>query len=308
MVVLTAFGRDWPAWLAHATRPASDTEEEQRDRTVSQVRKAIADSGELAAGDVAVYAKGSYRHRTNVRGDADVDVAVEWRRTFCVHTWGETEGMGPAQFGYRRADSSRVIAPAQLRARVGRAMVRAFGASRVDLSGRHAIHIAEGATTLPADVVPCHQLRRYDTPSVYHVGSRLYPLGGGHIDNFPDQHYANGVAKNKATGGRYKDVVRCTKRLDEDLRSRGLIAEPVAGYAIECLLYNVPNDRFGNSRVMDDVIDTFLFLATGLGKPNVYLNWLEVCELTYLFQGDPRHSPQAARYLLMTALKQMEVL
>lgn len=44
-------------------------------------------------------------------------------------------------------------------------------------------------------------------------GHRIYPMSGGHVDNHPQQNYDNSVAKNKATGRRYKEIVRCTKRL-----------------------------------------------------------------------------------------------
>jgi tRNA nucleotidyltransferase (CCA-adding enzyme) len=71
--------RDWETWLHNSIGPASDTEEQDRDRTERRIRDAILAEGRLA-GKVRVFVKGSYANGTNVRRDSDVDVAVEWKR------------------------------------------------------------------------------------------------------------------------------------------------------------------------------------------------------------------------------------
>jgi hypothetical protein len=45
-------------------------------------------------------AKGSYANNTNVRRDADVDIAVEWTNTFKVGTWAKLPTA--QQLGYSR--------------------------------------------------------------------------------------------------------------------------------------------------------------------------------------------------------------
>ena len=67
--------RDWEAWLATASGPASAREEDERDRTEKRIREAIRASSEISA-SVRVFAKGSYANGTNVRRNADVDIAV----------------------------------------------------------------------------------------------------------------------------------------------------------------------------------------------------------------------------------------
>jgi hypothetical protein len=54
--------RDWEAWLAGASGPASPTEEAERDRTETRIRDAIRASTEVSS-DVRVYAKGCYAKR-----------------------------------------------------------------------------------------------------------------------------------------------------------------------------------------------------------------------------------------------------
>lgn len=294
--------RDWASWLETATAPASATEEQERDRTEARIRQAIVDSGEFAEGDVRVYAKGSYAHRTNVRRDADVDIAVEWTRFAYVSVWGETADMGPEELGYRPASEDQIITPADLRGRIERAMRSAFP-SRVDTTGRVAIKV-EGAA-LPADVVPCFGLKRYDAVGVSVPGSRLFPTSGAWIDNFPRQHYDNGVTKNANTAGRYKKVVRCFKRLEADLTERGLMNAEVPGYVVECLLWNVPDHLFNQGRVIDDVRGCLIWLWNALVDPERYRDFVEVCRLVYLYRSG-RHRPEDALAFVRSAFSEID--
>lgn len=283
--------RDWESWLATASGPASATEEQERDRTEHEIRRAIA--GAPAIRDwVTVYAKGSYANGTNVRRDADVDVAVEWNHTAKVDTWGETAGMGPAELGYTPV--SEPMTPHLFRRHVEEALVAAFGSGRVDRSGDKAINLIASTGTLDADVVPCFELHRYDRARSYVVGHRLFPKSGGYVDNFPRQNYDNGVAKNRATRRRYKDIVRCTKRLVGELHERGAIRQDYPGYLIESLIYNVPNDRFGYARRYDDMQQVFAFLWNGLQDANQYNIWTEPNELIMLFRGHRNRIPKNA--------------
>lgn len=203
-------GRDWEAWLAAASGPASPTEEQERDRTEKRIRDAITAATDIPS-SVRVHAKGSYASNTNVRRDADVDIAVEWNETIKVMTWGDTTRMTPAQFGYTPADEP--VTPAEFRHRLERAMIAAFGAGPVDTTPDKHIGVGAGASTLDADVAPCFALNRYDAPRLAHRGHRIFPKSGGFVDNYPKQNHDNGVAKNNATGRCYKEIVRCVKRL-----------------------------------------------------------------------------------------------
>ena len=283
--------RDWESWLHAAARPASETEEAERDRTEERIRRAIRASSELPT-SVRVYAKGSYANNTNVRRDADVDIAVEWTDQFKVMTWGETERMTAAELAYTPVDD--MISPADFRARVERALRAAFGTGAVDTSGNKAIDVAGGSNALDADVVPCFTLRRYDSRYRYVEGTRLFPRNGGWIDNYPKQHYENGVAKNTATGRRFKAIVRCLKRLEAEMLEARTITRAVPGYLIECLVYNVPNDRFGHNRLLDDTRAVFGFLWNGLRDDEIYNDWAEVNDLKYLFRASQTWTPQEA--------------
>src|SRR5688572_16642530 len=92
--------RDWETWLQTAARPASPTEEAERDRTVERVKRAIESSVDIPSTSVSVYVKGSYASNTNVRRDSDVDVAVEWIEWAYVSKTRSTRDMTPEQLGF----------------------------------------------------------------------------------------------------------------------------------------------------------------------------------------------------------------
>ncbi len=294
--------RNWEPWLQSAARPASATEEAKRDRTEQRIREAIRASSEIPS-SVRVYVKGSYKTNTNVRQDADVDICVEWTASFYVDTWGETAGMGPDELKYTPATNPMM--PAEFRARVERALVRQLGSALVDTSGDKAIDVAASSNTLDADVIPCFELRRYDTPHRYVVGQRLFPKSGGEIDNFPQQNYDNGVTKNTATSRRYKQIVRCIKRLEAEIFEEGRLPREYPGYLIECLTYNVPNWKFGNATLYADMQAVFDYLWNATSSQEEAEKLVEVNELLMIFRGRPDRVPKNAHAFIDTAWRRI---
>ena len=81
---------------------------------------------------------------------------------------------------------------------------------------------------------------------------------------------------------RFKAMVRVLKSLrNEMLETKVAAAEPSIGFLIECLVWNVPNNLFGNPRYEDDLkaILTFLYNATasdrsfGTSRPSTTSAW-----------------------------------
>lgn len=295
--------RDWETWLRNSTGPASETEEQDRDRTEKRIRDAIIASD--LPSSVRVYAKGSFANNTNVRRDADVDVAVEWNETIKVNTWGDTAGMTPAQLGYTPVDEA--MTPDEFRRRVERALIAAFGTGPVDSTPDKHVGVMAGAGTLDADVVPCFALDRYDAPRATCRGHRIYAKSGGSVDNFPKQNYENGVAKNDATSRRYKENVRCIKRLVGELYDDRVISRDYPGYLLESLVYNVPNPRFGHDRRYDDIQSAFGYLWNGLQDESVYLAWREPSELLMLFRGRADRIPRNALNVIEKAWQRIGI-
>jgi hypothetical protein len=279
--------RDWESWFQTAAQPASPTEEAKRDRTEQRIREAIHASPEIPNSSIRIYVKGSYKTGTNVRQDADVDVCVEWQDFFYVDTWGETTGMGPSELNYTPAEPSSLVEPADFRARIERALVARFGPSAVDMAGAKAIDVAAGTDTLDADAIPSFRIKRYDTTLDAHEGQRIFPKSGGAIDNFPQQNYDNGVTKNKNTALRYKKIVRCLKKLENELYEDGGIPREYPGYLIECLAYNVPDTLFRGATLTADVNAALVWIWDATETQEKANELLEVNRLLRLFRGRP---------------------
>ncbi|MGY1771630.1 nucleotidyltransferase domain-containing protein [Blastococcus sp. SYSU D00813] len=277
---------DWEAWLRRAAQPPSDTEDGKRDRTEQQIKDAL-DAYAPLAGKYVVYAKGSYANNTNVRLNFDVDIAVEYTGYFYSDLSFALKGHDQSEVGV--VDSDDPYTREDFKRDIKAALVRAYGASAVE-PGRIALRIRENKTTLPADVVPSWEYRRYDGfdasgRPIMHVGSRVYPSDGGWVNNFPKIQVVEGIAKNNSTGRRYKRMVRCLKKMQTYLVETGELSEELPSYLVECLVYNVPNMLFGSDSYLEDFRKVLSFLWGETQEGGDWNDWVEVHGLHYLFRG-----------------------
>lgn len=277
---------DWEVWLRKAVKPPSDHEDSKRATTEAQIRRALAAYQPLKGKPYRVYVKGSYANNTNVRLNYDVDIAVEYHGYFYHDLCFDLEDEDKSVVGI--VDSSDPYTRADFKADVLTALREAFGSTAVEV-GKIAYRVRQKQTTLPADVVPCWEYRRYDaivngSPTV-HIGSRVYPSDGGHKDNFPKLQLDRGTAKNDVTGRRYKRMVRAFKKVQTRMVSEGLLEKELPSYFSECLVYNVGNDAFGHSTYLSDMRSVLaqIFNATLITGP--YAEWTHVHGLQYLFHG-----------------------
>jgi hypothetical protein len=289
---------NWEDTFRRWSGPASDTEDDKRDRTERAIQEAIQDSPELSGRQVRVFAKGSYKNNTNVRLDSDVDVAVEFQEIFYWDATNDAAGMSGADLGITPYSGS--YPPERFKDDVQRALVNRFGASTVD-RGDKAIHVQENSGSLSADVVPCFTYHRYDAiGSQYHQGIQLHADSGARIVNWPEQSYQRGVTKNVATGRRYKRVVRILKRLENDMVEKSIIAE-VPSFLTECLVYNVPNEGFQNNEYQANVRYVLAHLFNETSEGGDAEKWVEVNGLKWLFHPTQPWNKTQARNLLSEA-------
>jgi hypothetical protein len=171
--------------------------------------------------------------------------------------------------------------------------------------------VREKKTTLPADVVPCfeyhyiYDLDSYGRP-VYQQGTRIYPETGPHVHNWSQQQLTNGVAKNDATGRRYKRMVRALKRLETFLVQRKLI-RGAPSFLMECLVYNVRNDLLNNSTYVADMRAVLARIFNATRTDDECKDWLEVSELKYLLHRSQPWTRQQAHELASAAWDIMEL-
>jgi hypothetical protein len=186
--------------------------------------------------DPEIYLQGSYKNDTNIRGDSDVDVVAQLNSNFYSNLSEEqkrTLGLSPASYRWTN-----------FREDVLKALKNYYGQSQI-IEGNKSLKVRANNGRLPADVVVCSQYKKYKT-----VNSSDYVRGicfwtkndNRQVINYPKIHYANGVSKHQNSSEWYKPVVRLFKN------SRGNISrDATPSYFLECMLYNVPDSKFGKS-------------------------------------------------------------
>jgi len=276
----------------------SDTEKERREHAESMIRAAVKASSALAKRDIRVFAQGSYRNNTNIPQESDVDICVECSD----QTFSDTEAV--ANFSKPAAGlSPGTYTNAELRNDVEKALVAKFGRAAV-VRGNKAFDVSETTYRVDADVVAAFEHRRYASQTDYirPPGIQFFADDGAKVINWPEQHYSNGVAKNKSAAYRFKGVTRILKSLRFAMLDAGTAAaKPIPSYLIECLVYNALDTRFGHDRVYDDVSGVIAEVWNGTKTQAGCNDWREVNRLFYLLRGGQSWTREQAHEFLLAA-------
>lgn len=296
--------RSWEDTLRSWAEPPSDNEDSKRDRTEAQIKAALRGASELKGFDCKVYVKGSYANNTNVRLDFDVDIAVECRSFYFYNLRGQAATTKKAAI---QATFRGHVGPGSddFKEAVGSVLTKEFGQAAV-IPGKIAYRIRDGKTTLPADVVPCFEYHRiYDIDSKgqlqFHEGTKIFPITGKPVINWPQQQVERGTEKNNVTGRRYKRMVRALKRLQTDLVKQNLLPDDLPSFLVECLVYNVPNQYFGHKTYFADMRDVLATIYNATLQREKCEDWLEVNRLKYLFRSDQPWTFEQANILSLAA-------
>jgi hypothetical protein len=291
---MTTTAADHASWALQGSVDASR-------RTYASVQEALSRSKELADISYEVFLQGSYANSTNTRGDSDVDVVVMMTSTFMPD-------ISPLNVQQVRHYATNQIPGTtsftQLRDMVKRALDAYFGPSRVENKNK-CLKVAKRDGFVDADVVPAMQLRRFTSyeasgAATWIEGIYIDPLQGGRIINFPKEHIKQGQAKNKLASGNYKSAVRQVKRLRRKAVSRALLGPSDApGYLLECLVSNVPIDRFPSDPT-DRLVKVMAALHAYSAEDLHRLMWS--CDRIHkLFDSDPgNHNQYVAKRVIDT--------
>ncbi len=246
------------------------TEQDKCDNAVSAVSKALDADATLNPRSIRVFAQGSYCNRTNVRQDSDVDVCVR-----CLDTifYDLPPGMAPADFGLTVPTTYPY---SQYKNEVGAALTSYFKTGQVT-RGNKALDIKENTYRIAADAVACFLYKKFAPNGTALEGIAFLTDGGQRIVNWPEQNYQNGVEKNRLTGTRFKDVARIFKRVRYAMKDAGsAAADPIPSFLLECLAYNVPNDKLMLSTYTLTIRESILHLFTGTQNEQGCATWKEV--------------------------------
>lgn len=271
--------------------PPGKTEEERCSNAEKAIKNAIYESDKLNHRDIRIITQGSYRNNTNVKADSDVDVGILCFDTF-FHDF--PEGYNQESFGIKPATYHYE----QFKNEVGEALISYFGSGAV-ARGNKAFDVHETSYHVEADVAAFFEHRRYSEDGKYLSGVELCPDNGGRIINWPEQHYLNGVEKNKSTSRAFKSVVRIIKSLCNEMSENNIQqAKVIPGFLIECLVWNVPDSEFTHSVWTGDVRACLAHLFNNTKDEDKCKEWGEVSELKYLFRGSQKWTrPQAFSFI-----------
>lgn len=240
----------------------------------ASIKHALEKAGSPVAGlDTDIYLQGSYRNSTNIYGDSDIDVVVQLNSSF--HR--DVSALPPDQLAlYNQNYSNATYLWEHFRGDVLKALQDHYGAGKVT-PGAKSIKVVVGSGR-PADIVPVLHYRHYQSHygrgpgnESYISGIHFHDSAGAKVINYPKHHIENGESKNSAgrTNGAYKPGVRMFKNARNKLAADGSIADgSVPSYFLECLLYNVPDDKWSASPT-----DTYVNVVN-------YLNGLDLSTCT----------------------------
>lgn len=284
--------------LSSWAKGPGQTESDKCDNAVRAIRKAIDASTELAKLDITVFPQGSYRARTNVRQNSDVDVCVRCNTTFFPQY---PTGTNQATFGH----SDSALTFAQYKNLVYTALVSYFGRDGVSW-GNKAFDVHKNTYRIDADVVPTFEHRRYialaNGQYTYYSGVEFAPDNGPRIINWPDQTYANGVKRNDETSRRYKRLIRVMKRLRDRMKDDGLeSAKGFPSFLIECLVWNANVSVFDPTLYTEMLRAVIVDLWSRTDTDSNCSTWGEVNELKYLFRASQPWTREQVRLFLRDA-------
>ena len=232
--------------------------------TYNSIRGTLKDANAPYAGkDFDVFLQGSYGNDTNIRADSDVDVVIQLNSTF--HQ--DLSQLPPEQIAaYQQNFSNATYGFSDFRREVVSHLQSTYG-STVAVLGKKAVKIGAASGRLVADVIVCCQYRYYrsfysSSNQQYDEGIYLQASNGETVINYPKQHSTNCTAKHQATSQWFKPTVRMFKNMRGRLiDNRAITLDNAPSYFIEGLLYNVPDDQFGQS-----LNDTFCNCVNWLRK------------------------------------------
>jgi len=196
-----------------------------------------------------VFLQGSYGNDTNIYAESDVDTVMRldsiWR--------SDLSPLPPEQQqAYHQAYGKATYTFDEFKRGVVLRLSKAFGEGDVK-PGNKAVKIKANGSRRSADVVACYQYRRYirfiDEDDQEYVSGIIFPTdSSGEVINYPKLHSENCTAKHQATDGWFKPMVRIMKNMRTKLVDDGKIGKDTApSYYIEGMVWNVPDEKFGES-------------------------------------------------------------
>lgn len=286
---------DWEVTFRRWKEPSSDTESQRAENSVRMIKEAVRDSS-LSQRRVTVFIQGSYRNNTNVKQDSDVDICV-CCNDLIVTDYTNASGMDDKRAGLVPATYTYT----EFKNDVKEALIAKFGYSGIT-EGDKAFDVHENSYRIDADVVPAKERRLYSFDGTYIEGTQIVSKKGVIINNWPEQHYNNGVNKNNNTNYKFKFITRAIKRLKYHMVEKGInSAKPIPSYLVECLTYLVPDSYFTNESYKETVQSCLAYLWDKTKEVEKCKNETEINRVKYLFHSAQKWNTSQANQFLLDA-------
>lgn len=261
-----------------------ETEKNRCDNAVSMITDAINRDVNLTPFNILVFPQGSYKNRTNISEDSDVDICVMSRNVIFTNY---PEGKIDSDFGI----STSPYNYADFKNSIEKCLINKFGRDQVK-RGNKAFDIHANSYRVDADVIPTFEYRSYTGKKdllnnyQYHSGVKLTTDKGQSIINWPEQNYQNSLQKNEETFRKYKRCIRILKNLRNQMQNDKIVAaNEIASFLIECLVWNTPSSSFNRVYFTDTIQDILTHLFNNTCNLEDYNEWGEVNEIKYLFRS-----------------------
>lgn len=275
--------------LQNWAKPLSDTENAKCISTVASIRKIIEDN---FGSKVEVFLQGSYKNKTNVRQDSDVDIVVCYLDAFFSDVSTLTEQDKQLNKNHY-TDSDYTFT--QFKQEIETLLEQEFPSS-VERKNR-CIRVNGNTYRVNADVIPCFLLKRFRTAlTVEAEGIKLLSDSGEHVKSFPKQHYDNGIIKNSQTNEVYKKTVRMIKNCRNHLIDIGHINDQLmSSFFLECLVWNVPREYFNKTSHKDITNAVLRKIYDDMQGVESTHSYAEVSDLMWLFRGQTKRTIEQAK-------------
>lgn len=278
--------------LSRWAKAPSETQETKCQNAVNRIAKAIENK---FGADVNVFLQGSYKNRTNVKLESDVDiVALYHPNYYCDISFLDEMEKKKYWDNFRAAEYTVEL----FKGDILKVLENEFDASEIKRKDK-CITIKENSFRVNADVVPAFLHRRLKTAELaQEEGIQFVTDSGVHVRSFPNQHYDNGVWKNKETQKMYKAVLRILKNVRNKLDESGVLNHgDMPSFFLECLVWNViPHSHFQKSTYHDATRTVVAAIYNDMLDSQKAMKYSEVSDLLWLFRGG-REPEQAKKFM-----------
>lgn len=238
------------------------------------------------------YLQGSYPNYTNIYGNSDVDLVIEFRSIFSKNLTALKQEQ-KTQFDSDYDDAKYSLS--SFKKAVVEQLKKCYGDNNVQI-GNKAILVKGNGSRLDCDVVVCNPYRKYNSYSSLNKSDYIegitfkteHDRPQKRIINYPKVHLKNGSIKNhqENTNGNFKLSVRVLKNMKASMIDKGYITKELApSYFLECLIYNSQNSNFRQSSNSDITVSIINQFSADLKNGNM-VNYLVQNEQRKLFGSE----------------------